>query len=151
LGPTIQVLAGYRFPTSKKYVTKIGRNVEIFGRDKLLSDAQFAALSNATKDHVRNHFQTFGLGNKEGSQTKLILFFSKLFLSSKSLNTARFRSKLRDSQTGTTVYSEHCVPETSRRKSAANQVYESCEFQQLAEEIDQLRNTDVGMQEHILA
>jgi hypothetical protein len=60
-----------------KYVAKIGQNVHIFGKDQLLSDPQFAARFNATKDHVRDQFRALILGNKEGNQAKAILFFSK--------------------------------------------------------------------------
>jgi hypothetical protein len=77
LGPTSEVLAGYLVPMSVKYIVRIEQNVHIFGRDKLLSDRQSAALLNATKDQVRSQFRAPCLRNKERNQTKLILFFFK--------------------------------------------------------------------------
>jgi len=77
LGPTSQILAGYGLLVSIKYVGKIGQNVHIFGRDKLLNEAQFAALLNATKEQARYQFRPFGLGNRERSRTTPTLFFCK--------------------------------------------------------------------------
>jgi hypothetical protein len=105
-----------------KYVTKIGQNVHIFGRDELLSCAQFAALFNPANDHVRDQFRAFGLGNKEGSQTNPILFSSKPVLllevpepSALSVKIARVTKE--DHHSG-----EDCVIETFLRESAAKQV-----------------------------